>query len=928
MAIDTTSITLANVSVTGPVGPLTVTSMSLSPSTNAGQIVVTYTAAAPNGAWAAADNGPYTVTLNASQIFDTAGNVAGGKTANFNVAIPVPDTTPPTATVSAPNVTKPGGTTETVTVVYNDDVAVQASGINANNITVVAPDGSPLNVTGVNSSGSGQTITAHYIVAAPNGAWDASDNGTYAVTVLSGQITDTSGNPLAATSATFTVSAAVADTQPPTAAISAAPVTSAGGASETIIVTYTDNVAVSVPSIGTGNISVSGPAGPLTVTHFTVSGSGALVTATYTVAAPGGSWDATDDGTYNIALNANQVKDTSGNAAAVTFSTFTVNIALPNPTDATFNSGNAVSYPFVAEATATQPDGKILMVGHEQTASGSNEGVIERLNADGSLDTTFGNGGQVVTPAGNDEWFAVVIQGTNHFVVAGSDNGDFALVRYDFAGNLDPTFGNQGVELTDFGSPTDVAYSVALSPTGQIVAAGMSNNRLAFARYDANGNIDSSFGEGGRQLLDTGAATQAIGAVAIQNDGRIVAAGSSGASVDVVRLTATGEPDSTFNTDGVMVVPGLAADTSGTGADYTIGVALQGDGKIVVANRTVSGHFGVARLNADGTVDTSFGTSGLATANFGGADEADSVVIQDSGAILVVGTSLENSNPLTAVAAFDTTGKLITSFGENGMATFASSTGTTPRELHIGQLVLRAFGGATTNGKLLVGASASGGTQTVTSSLRRIIVPGTTSAPGIQETLLGVFGIVNGKHVRLKATLVSGATAIFTLNGGTATALQSGNDIHLEITDRTGAVLTVAVSGGQSVTFSDIDVTGNLRMLHAPAGILAGTLSASGSLGVVTLGALPGNVTVTKGVANFIGGNLAGTFSAGGNVGRLKLGDVTGKVNVAGNIASFTALDVSGTVYAAGRISAMSRSTMSPARSSLRRRSATSPPPA
>jgi uncharacterized delta-60 repeat protein len=896
VAIDTTSITLANVSVTGPVGPLTVTGMSLSPTTNASQVAVTYTASTPNGAWAAADNGPYTVTLNANQILDTAGNVAAGKSANFNVAIAVPDTTPPTATVSAPNVTKPGGATETITVVYNDDVAVDPTGINTGNITVVGPSGSSLNVTGVNTSGSGQTITA------PNGAWDASDNGTYAITILSGQIADTSGNPLASTGSSFNVSAAVADTQPPTASIAAGAINSAGGASETILVTYTDNVAVAVASIGLGNLSVSGPAGPLTVTRFSVSGSGALVNATYTVAAPGGSWDATANGTYNIALNANQVKDSSGNAAAVSFASFAVNIPLPNPSDATFNAGNAVSYPFVAEATATQPDGRILLVGHQQTSNGQNQGVVKRLNADGSLDKTFGNNGQVITPAGNDEWFALTIQGTNHFVVAGSDNGDFALVRYDFSGNLDPTFGSQGVELTDFGSPTDVAYSVALSPTGQIVAAGMSNNRLAFARYNANGNIDSSFGEGGRQLLDTGAATQAIGAVTVQNDGRIVAAGSSSASIDVVRLTATGEPDSTWNNDGIMTVPGLAADTSGTGADYTIGVALQSDGKIVVANRTSSGHFGVARLKSDGTLDSAFGNGGLATANFGGADEADSVVIQDSGAILVVGTSLENGNPLTAVAAFDPTGKLITSFGENGMATFDSGTGTTARELHIGQLVLRAFGNATTNGKLLVGASASGGTQTVTSSLRRIIVPGTTSAPGIQETLLGVFGLVNGKHVKLKATLVSGAVATFTLNGGTATALQSGNDIHLEITDRTGAVLTVAVSGGKSVTFSNIDVTGNLRMLHAPAGILAGTLSVSGSAGNIMLGALQGNVAVTKGIASFAGGDLAGTFSAGGNVARLKLGNVSGNVDVTGNIASFSALDVSGSVYSSGKM--------------------------
>ena len=337
------------------------------------------------------------------------------------------------------------------------------------------------------------------------------------------------------------------------------------------------------------------------------------------------------------------------------------------------------------------------------------EGVIERLNADGSIDTTFGNKGQIVTPIGNDEWFSIVVQGASHFIVAGTDNGDFALARYDFTGNLDPTFGAGGVALTDFGSPSDTAYAIALSPTGQIVAAGTSNNRFAFARYDANGNLDTSFGEGGRQLFDTGAATQVLGSVAVQNDGRIVAAGSSGAQVEVIRLTASGEPDATFNADGVVAVSGLTADTGNAQPDYTIGVALQSDGKIVVAHRTDSGHFGVARLNTDGSVDSSFGTSGVATANFGGQDEADSVVIQSTGQILAVGTSLQNGQPLTAVAAFDPTGKLISTFGENGMATFNTGTSSTTRELHIGQLVLRAFGGLTSGGKLLVGTSSSGG---------------------------------------------------------------------------------------------------------------------------------------------------------------------------------------------------------------------------
>lgn len=898
VAINASSIDLENVSLTGPIGPLSITGMTLNPSTNAAQIAATYTFTAPNGAWSAADDGQYTVTLDSGQVFDTAGNMAAENSANFNVSIP----TPLIATVSAPNINTPGGATQAVTVVYSDNVAVDTQGITTSNIMVAGPGGAELNVTGVNVSGSGQLVTADYTVAAPGGAWAASDNGIYTITLPANAVTDASNDPLAAANATFSVNAAVVVIPPPTAVISAPAVSTAGGASEAITVVYTGSVPISIASIGTSNISVSGPAGPLTVTNFTVSGSGKTVTAVYTVAAPDGSWDATDDGTYNIALDANQVTDTSGNAAVVTFGSFAVNVPLPDPNDTTFNGGNPVTYPFVAQATATEPDGAILLVGYEQTASGQNEGVVECLNANGTVDTSFGTNGQVVTPAGNDQWFALTMQGANDFVVAGTDSGDFALARYNFNGSLDPTFGSQGVELTGFGSATDVAYSVALSPTGQIVAAGTANNCFAFARYDANGNIDNSFGEGGRQILDTGAATEAIGAVTVQNDGMVVGAGSSGASIDVVRLTASGDLDSTFNGDGLVAVPGLAADTSGTGADYTMGLALQGNGQIVVANRTAAGHFGVVRLNTDGTVDTTFGSDGLASADFGGEDEADSVVIQDSGAILVVGTSLQNSDPFTAVAALDSSGKLITTFGNDGMATFASATGSTTRELHIGQLVLRAFGSATTNGKLLVGASSAGGTQTVSSSLLRIIVPGTTSAPGIQETLLGVFGIVNGKQVNLKVALNSTQKAVFSLSGGTGTALQSGDEIHLEITSISGSVLSMTVTHGGTVTFSDIDVTGNLKGFHAPAGLLSGTLSVSGSVGNAVLGAIQGNVTIANGVSSFTGGNLAGTFSAAGSVGRLSLGAVSGNVDVTGNLANLSAGAVSGTIYSGGAL--------------------------
>ena len=196
-----------------------------------------------------------------------------------------------------------------------------------------------------------------------------------------------------------------------------------------------------------------------------------------------------------------------------------------------------------------------------------------------------------------------------------------------------------------------------------------------------------------------------------------------------------------------------------------------------------------------------------------------------------------------------------------------------------------------------------GGSQTVTSSLRRILVPGSTSQPAIQESLLGVFGHVNGKNTRLSVNLGSGRSAIFTLTGnGTGTALQAGNDIHLEITASKGATLTVKVIGGGTVSLSNIDVTGSLVAIHAPAAVVDGNVTATGSLGVVAIGDLKGDVTVTGNVGTLTTGSVVGTLSVGGNLGHLKAGNISGKVVVTGNILNIAAGNVSGEIYAGGNL--------------------------
>jgi uncharacterized delta-60 repeat protein/uncharacterized repeat protein (TIGR01451 family) len=190
----------------------------------------------------------------------------------------------------------------------------------------------------------------------------------------------------------------------------------------------------------------------------------------------------------------------------------------------------------LARAVAVQPDGRILVFG-DSDRGGSSDFALVRYTADGSLDPTFGFGGsgKVWTNVGSasyDWGFGVLVQPDRRIVVAGFNGDDFALVRYLADGNLDPSFGSGGKVLTDLGGWWDRAEAVVLQPDGKIVAAGqtISDDYVDFAlvRYDPGGRLDASFGSGGTVRTDLGAEDRGR-AVALQPDGKLVVAGESDA---------------------------------------------------------------------------------------------------------------------------------------------------------------------------------------------------------------------------------------------------------------------------------------------------------------------------------------------------------------------------------------------------------------
>jgi len=228
--------------------------------------------------------------------------------------------------------------------------------------------------------------------------------------------------------------------------------------------------------------------------------------------------------------------------------------------DTTFGTGGVSTLPFFgAAAIALQSNGKILIASAEELFDilGTG-GTIVRFNPNGTLDKTFGLFGQISSvvsggvfgPSGSAAVSSIVFQGDGKFIVAGAitsklinppglNRTGFGLVRYNPNGGIDTTFGTHGGVLTNFGSnPNATAFALAIQSNGDIIAAGQAGSgdplnpflvlpaSLALSRYTSAGTLDTTFGSGGTVTTSLGSNASAISSLAIQSDGKIVAAGS------------------------------------------------------------------------------------------------------------------------------------------------------------------------------------------------------------------------------------------------------------------------------------------------------------------------------------------------------------------------------------------------------------------
>jgi uncharacterized delta-60 repeat protein len=322
--------------------------------------------------------------------------------------------------------------------------------------------------------------------------------------------------------------------------------------------------------------------------------------------------------------------------------------------DASFNTNGIATTAIgtghdYATAIALQADGKIVVAGYTTNALGDNDFAIARYNTNGSLDASFDTDGIVTAAVGNDNdvLFAIAIQTDGKIVVAGSTNNgtndDFCIARYTTNGSLDVTFNGNGKIIHALGNAHDIVNAIALQTDGKIVVCGQSSNGanidFAIARYTTTGSADPSFNANGTLLIPIGTSTDVATALAIQPDGKIVITGHSYTGTKnnfaIARCTSNGNLDLSFDTDGITTT------AIGTADDFSKAIALQTDGKIVVAGYSFDGaknDFATVRYTANGSLDPTFDTDGIVTTSILGFDAMSrAIAIQPDSKIVVAG---------------------------------------------------------------------------------------------------------------------------------------------------------------------------------------------------------------------------------------------------------------------------------------------------
>jgi uncharacterized delta-60 repeat protein len=341
------------------------------------------------------------------------------------------------------------------------------------------------------------------------------------------------------------------------------------------------------------------------------------------------------------------------------------------------------------------PNGKFLTYGKAQLYYGQ-QTLLVQYNSNGSIDTSFGNNGQVTCnsfPIGGAT--SLIIQPDNKIVVLGVEYlqpssgvyiSKFVVERFKDDGSIDSTFASVGRVVTEFSFGYNSPASIALQADGKIVAVGSTpNNRIAIARYTTNGLLDTTFDTDGKVTTSFGPGTYSFAKfVRVDSNGKIMVAGGMGNttsnnySAAFAKYNTNGSLDISFDGDGLATNPISVTDSS---VNF-ISVVDQTDGKFLIISSAdpyesyfSAVDFVTRRYNADGTTDLSFGVNGkVITTIQPGFNNAKNIAVQSDGKILVVGHSrplelIFNNTPYEFnVIRYNNNGTLDTTFDNDGIA--------------------------------------------------------------------------------------------------------------------------------------------------------------------------------------------------------------------------------------------------------------------
>ncbi|MDI1256058.1 MAG: T9SS type A sorting domain-containing protein [Flavobacterium sp.] len=375
------------------------------------------------------------------------------------------------------------------------------------------------------------------------------------------------------------------------------------------------------------------------------------------------------DAIYAARINTNGTFDTtfSNNAG-----TYTANI----PTCAMYNHNGRVKM---------RSDGKFIISDIEDT---NNDGklniVLHSVNANGTTDTTFGTSGAVTLDFfGNDDTIADFNFSGNTIYLSGNTletfkKNNIVLAKLTTTGALDPTFSADGtamINITDR-KANDTAKCIVRQSDGKILVGGASffalQDYFSVVRYNTDGTIDTTFGENGKAIIN---APGHVNSIAIDASGRIVVTGGDYV-IAVARLTNNGTIDTSFGTNGIYDFGSLSF------AAEANSVAIQANGKIIVAGslpdfNNGDSNYMLARFNSNGTLDSSFGSSGISTLGSvtSQSETYNDVKVQTDGKIVAAGSLYNGQDYDMVVGRYNSNGSLDTTFNGNGLSTYSSAGG-------------------------------------------------------------------------------------------------------------------------------------------------------------------------------------------------------------------------------------------------------------